>query len=112
MDLYSRNKLKRSDAESGSLVDWATSNTYIVTGGPLESTKCFQLYSTASMSQSIPATTQPPDVKAGGFFLPEYPTEEPIKKVFIRVMHHYGEGDKDIHLIPCVESGGVLNDVV
>ena len=112
-DVYSkRNRLANNDAEDGDTTGWTAAGASVVSGGPGESLYCFQLNSTGSMSQSIPATTQPPDVKVGGYFLPEYPTTEPEKKVFIRVISAYGEGTDDINLIPCVESGGALNDVV
>ena len=107
-DIYSRNRLKNNNAETGDLTDWTNSNAAVVAGGPGDSAYCFRLATTGYLKQTIGATTQPPDVKVGGFFLPELPTIGSVeKKVFIRVTHHYGDGSKDVHLVPCVESGVV-----
>jgi hypothetical protein len=107
-DIYSRNRLKNGDAEAGTMENWTYDNATVVVGGPAESARCFQIGSIGYMKQTIPATTQPPDVKVGGIFLPEYPTESPVKKIFIKVTHHYGDGSKDEHVVPCVESGGEI----
>ncbi|WP_157677396.1 hypothetical protein [Dehalobacterium formicoaceticum] len=110
--MYSRSKLRNSNAESGTLEYWEYLNVAVVPGGQEDSTFCFQIASTGSMKQSVSSNTQPPDVKVGGFFLPEYPTTEPEKKVFMKVIHHYGDNSKDEHLIPCVEAaGGVVEEV-
>lgn len=109
MDMYSkRNILLNPGAEKGTMESWTSAGVSVVLGGPGErSAYCFRLAPTANMSQTVMATKQIPSLKVGGWFLPEYPTTEPEKKVFIRVTNTYPDTE-DIHLIPCVESGGEL----
>lgn len=110
MDMYSkRNILLNPGAEKGTMESWTATGASVVPGGPGErTTYCFQLAPAANMSQTVMATKQIPSIKVGGWFLPEYPTTEPEKKVFIRVTNTYTDNIEDVHLIPCVESGGEL----
>ena len=85
-DIYSRNKLDNPDAETGDLTDWTYSNAAVAAGGPGDSTYCFRLAATGYLKQVISATTQPPDIKVGGFFLPELPTIGSVEKKYLSAL--------------------------
>lgn len=102
--IYSTNKLKNSNAEKGTLVDWETRRTSVSGSGADDSNHSFRLAENDGwMRQVIPAEgSQPADFRVGGYYLPEKAARAEDVKVgaYVKVTYTYADGSIDTILVP------------
>lgn len=99
MDDYSENLLQNGDANNGTN-NWVAQNTASILGG-LVGPNCFKVSPNGNISQEIFINSQPETILVESNFLPEEYINDINVRQKIQIELTYGDGTKDINLIPC-----------
>ncbi|MDF2884262.1 MAG: hypothetical protein K0R54_4829 [Clostridiaceae bacterium] len=99
MSIYSDDRLKNGSAENN-LENWITQNAIAVLGG-LNGDKCFKVNANGVIAQSFNTVNEASAILIKGAFLPEIYSSDINLKTSIRITLNYGDGLKDIHVVPC-----------
>lgn len=100
-DVYSSNRIKQGDAESGLMDPWIHTGAEVVDGGVGESTKVYRVPSSMLHKVNMEGT-QPPDILIGGRFLPDQalPEENIEVLTYARITVSYADGTLDEVIVP------------